>query len=248
MISIKTIRLLICVTYTFILLGCRSDLKKTTQIDGFSSTNEIKRTVEYNLTQTYPKDETPTSTISTSTVSPKSTSTGYPIIATFPKCPAFDTLLPYPDTPDNYIGHHYDLDRLPDGLTIEYPDGLWWWRAPDDISVDYILRNDNQIMVWLKRLICRDPIDLYWEIIDVIALPPLNEDEEIGSTCFKGGIMTDISAIGTFYDKSPLITINDVTGWQLTNLRFAWHINTNELRFIEDSVDGLVCLKLTGRG
>jgi hypothetical protein len=246
--STRIIHLLFYFAFAFLLLGCRSERIITTQIDGFVVTADSNGTLEYQPNLTPSKVATSNKPITTSTFSPRPTSTGYPIIATFPKCPAFDTQLPNPDTPDNYLGHHFDGLRLPEGLTRIFPDGYWWWRAPEDISVDFILRNDNLIMVWLERLICRDPIDLYWEIIDVITLPPLNEDEEIGSTCYKDGIMTEISVIGTYHEKSPLITINDVTGWQLTNLRFAWRINTNELRFIEDSTNGLICLKLIGRG
>jgi len=161
-------------------------------------------------------------------------------------CPpfSFDTALPNPDVPDNYIGRHYDWRALPTGLRRAF--GVFI-EGPPDYAWSGMLKN-NEEMYWLQRLICRDAKGAaYYEIRDALVLPRIGKDQTRADACKAGGNdIRWIIAFGKYDEKKPPIPIGESRGWKFYEVDFAWRIDTQAEKFIQLFTEDLECIKYVG--
>jgi hypothetical protein len=193
------------------------------------------------------------------TITPLLTRTPYPPTKTPIPCPPFsiDTELPEPDIQENYIGRHYDVHKLPEGLQWESSSIIRDYSGQLEYSFTRLTWDNNRQMFWLKDNICYDSQGKsFSEIIDVIASPPLEGNETITSWCFEESeLIPDIIAIGTYDLSQPIIEIGErepgkpYVGWQYNHIVFAFQIDMERDKFIELDTTDLLCLEYQyGRG
>jgi len=194
-----------------------------------------------------------TSTMQSTPMTKTQTPTTFIIVTDTPDvCPPFEfnTELPDPDLPENYIGYHLNSRELPSGL--EYSGG----RSLRDESQEYVLVIDefiwheNRHLFLLQKLICRDESGTpYFEVVDALATPPLSGDETVPWVCFKGDTEVNFASGFGVYDKSlPKETIGDYQGWPYTKLIFLYSIDFAAQQLHELDVEGVKCLEGGGMG
>jgi hypothetical protein len=188
---------------------------------------------------TYPRRKTPTSTSS-----PKPSNTSI----TCPPNP-FDHDLPDPNLPENYIGRHYDLRDLPQGL--EHVGG-------SIIGDPYIgprfglskmkWQLDRSVLYWLERLVCRDSQGFpYMEIVDAIATPPLSDLLTEAGACFQDdNEVKTVIAFGVYDQEAPFETINGYLAKPYPEIVFAFRVDYEAAKFVELEPDSLMCLEPPG--
>lgn len=155
---------------------------------------------------------------------------------------------PDPDIVEGYIGRHYDTLNLPEGL-----ENIGGSMILQGNSLEYGMTElkwtENRRMWWLEKLVCRSRTRAYFEIVDVIASPPLYEDETVTYVCFPGDEKLPITAaVGTFDKNSPVVVINGDVGRVYDEIRFAMYLNIETKELIPVSTEGVVCLALIGLG
>ena len=188
-------------------------------------------------TQSPARTKTPTNTV------PAPTNTFLP-------CPPYplDYDLPDPDIPENYIGRHYDLHNLPQG--IEHLGGsiIRDKSSAHELAISRFAWQQDRRLYWLEKLVCQDKKQAYFEIVDAIATPALSGEETEATTCFQDDIVVNtIVALGRYDKSAPLVTINESTGWLYTQIIFAFRIDFTFEEFILLEPESLVCLQDQGR-
>lgn len=197
--------------------------------------------------------KTPTAEIVkfTQTSIPAHTSTLTTFTSTSLPCPPFplDTELPNPDIPENYIGRHYDLHNLPQGLEDIGGSIIRDKNNFHELAISKLTWQQDRILYWLEKLVCRNQKQAYFEIVDAIASPPLLGDERGAWVCFQNDEKVDsVIALGYFDEKTPLVTIDQYTGWLYTKIVFAFRIGFEAEKLIILEPENLVCLQDRGRG
>jgi hypothetical protein len=155
-------------------------------------------------------------------------------------CPpfAFDTTLPDPQNPEQYIGRHFDSNYPPDGLKI-LSAGLLENHSYSLMSV----KAQDRDMLWIEKLVCRDTRGApYWEIADALTPPSLdgNKQEVVASLCFQGERQIPfVIAYGHYDPSKPASTvIKDYKGWPV-QVEKAWEMNE---KFIPLGTESLTCV------
>lgn len=192
----------------------------------------------------------PTSTataLPTSTTTPASTST--------PEgCPTwdYDTEVPDPDFPKNYIGMHLNFRDLPgdmewSGVRIirdghpEYSHELIWTHAG---------WKDNREINFLQKFICHDESGKsYSVVVDAFATPVLTGEEFTGA-CFNGNTKLDAVGFG-YFDDSITILIGDYYGYPSTEIIYLYYVDFEAEKFVfldADDFDELICIEDPGPG
>ena len=173
-------------------------------------------------------------------------------------CPPFkfESELPDPDIPENYVGYHLNYDELPLGLkylggTLLRGEKQLWESTKDwKWAITDLGWHGNRRLILLEKFVCRDEYGhAYFEIVDVIETPILSGNETIPWVCFAGETEVPFSGGLGFYDDSvPIETIGGYQGWPYTKLLFLYTIDFEKGKFTQLDVDGLQCLEDRGRG
>lgn len=157
-----------------------------------------------------------------------------------PACPpfAFDTVVPIPDVPANYISRHYDLRNLPQGIK-GYTSGL---LETDTYSWAHV-QVQNRDMYWIQKLVCRDASGQpYWEIVDAITLPIMDAQahEVTVDLCFQGDQDLPFAiAYGPYDPNKPAASVvAHFVGWPI-QVKAAWQMKD---KFIPLNPKGLTCM------
>ena len=194
---------------------------------------------------------TPTSTLANTSTPTRSlptfTSTPLP-------CPLFplDMDLPDPDIPENYVGRHYDMHNLPQGLEDQGGYIIRDKNNKHELAIQELAWQEDRILYWLEKLVCRVKKDdgvgqAYFEIVDAITSPPLSGDEIGEWTCFQNDEEVDyVNALGYFDEETPVVTIGEYTGWLSTKIVFAFRIDFETEKLVILDPENLVCLKDRG--
>jgi len=155
-------------------------------------------------------------------------------------CPPFpfDTDLPHPDTPEQYIGRHYD--------SVNPPAGINGWSAgllADDSYSWAHVSIQNREVYWVQKMVCRDSSGkAYWEIVDALVLPKLdpNADEVSTDLCFsRKKRIPFVIAYGAYDPAKPSApVIYNFIGWPM-QVKNAWEIDE---KFVPLETENLTCL------
>ena len=242
------------IVVTSLLISCRGTMAETA---AYTTPTQVKSLIPQTIT---PDQMTlPTSDAVIPTNTPFPTRTPYSPTNTPIACPPFsmDTELPVPDIPENYIGRHFDVYELPDGLNWESSSVIRDYSGQLEYDFTRLKWDNNRQLFWLKEHICYDQQGkAYSEIIDAIASPPLQGDETITSWCFEESeLIPHIIAIGTYDPSQPIIEIGEqpdgrpYVGWQYNHIIFAFRVDMERGKFIELDTTDLFCLEYPyGRG
>lgn len=150
----------------------------------------------------------------------------------------YDTALPTPDEPANYIGHHYNERSL--------PAGLFWlgsgMLAPANYSYTHIKWHE-QDMYWIQKLNCKDANGTpNWGIVDVLTMPVLNQQahEVVTDVCFTGNTKESfVIAYGTYNPGQPVSEIRpNIKGWPMT-VKEAWQMKNT---FVPLNLASITCI------
>lgn len=186
------------------------------------------------------------------TKTPTTTWTPHPPTNTPIPCPPFslDTKIPQPDLPENYIGRHYDLRNLPEGLEELGGSITRDQSGTHEFAVNSFAWKENRTLYWLEKLMCRDQDGMpYFEIVDAIATPPLKGDETDAWVCIQDDREVDFwVALGRYDPSTPEITIRGFTGWPYAEILFAFQLDFENGRFNELDPTGWICLEDHGVG
>jgi hypothetical protein len=133
----------------------------------------------------------------------------------------------------SYVGLRYQGGKMPKG--IQQTAG--WTVGPEtepgrSYGVSYV-RQGNQKMLWLERLVSRDRSgNPTWEIIDAINLPRFNPGEELAppSCKLKGVADPELIALVKYEDKEI---------WR--NIRQAWRANRRTRKIEVIPPTNIVC-------
>ncbi len=205
-------------TFTPFPTATRSPRTPTPLPPGYESTAAI-------LTSTY----APTSTlVPTETITPRA--------ACSPG--TFDTTVPGPDAPEQFIGKHYDPNNPPIGMK---------WLGTGSLGTNDSRWTHVQVqgrdMYWIEKIACRDSSGQpYWEIADALALPVLNTQahQVVVNLCFNGARqLTSVVAYGSYDPSQPAAPVSGgVTGWPVQVIS-AWQMKD---RFTPIGAQGLTCV------
>jgi hypothetical protein len=157
-----------------------------------------------------------------------------------PACPpfTFDITVPSPDTPEQFIGKHYD--------SVNPPTGMKGWTAglmQDDAYSWAHVNVLNRDMVWIQKLVCRDTRGVaFWEIVDALTLPRMDvQSHEVAvDQCFKGEQQIPyVVAYGTYDPSKPVVpVIKALVGWPV-QVKGAWELKE---KFIPLGLQDLTCM------
>ncbi len=150
----------------------------------------------------------------------------------------YDETVPAPDAPEEFIGKHYQQEKLPPEIQLLDSGSLeegWNWLH---------VRVQNQEMYWIQKIACgEDKDEPYWEIADALTLPQLNTEanEVVVDLCFYNmRRLTNIIAYGVYDPSIPAApVINNVVGWPVRVIS-AWEM---QQRFVPIGARQLTCVQ-----
>jgi hypothetical protein len=208
---------LLCIIILFFEVGCHSNTNVTPAI---SSSN-----IE-------PTSSSPSVLPPTNNPSPIKTIIPSPT-KTHVSCPPFelDNEIPDPNTPENFIGRRFSRLKKPEDMKFLLGSVI---RGPGEYSVHEVISGQTLHMFWLEKLVCRNNQGKdFYEIVDVITLPPLAKNEMVvASYCSVGGQMDpEIIGLGEY----------ECGNLQLSTINKAWRINRQEGKFEPLSTENISC-------
>jgi hypothetical protein len=186
----------------------------------------------------------PTETMTQATVTLTETTAKPAMVIQYPtKTPTcfptpFDAELQNPASLQDSVG--YIFRDLPEYLELQMGAVI---LGRGDYGLSEVVREDGSHMLWFEKVACRDADSkAYWEILDVIELPPLADNEEL--------VIWYCRLAGEDDTDPELVVIgNCEPGVQyLTQVNMAWRLNrqTNQIETIP--TEGIECLRDTGEG
>lgn len=154
-------------------------------------------------------------------------------------CPPFnfEPSLPNPETPEAYIGRHYDTRSTP-GLKMNYGAAIGNQTDRGEYNLEEI-ETTRYKMFWFEKLVCRNQQGhAFFEISDVIVLPPIKPNEIVVMLgCKQGGKYDEaIVAVGDFKEREVL----------LSNLSHVWRANRSTGKLEVISPEGITCERMIG--
>ena len=161
----------------------------------------------------------------------------------------FETELPDPDVPENYIGRYF-------GAGPTFPEELTFLTATcigSNCSHGVVeVKKENTFLFWIDENICHDEHGRVKDIIvDAIETPPLKKTEMHSPNSFcwdQNGRLYNVFAIGRFNHEAPSIHIdelwNHAKGWYLEEIYFAVRIDTATMRFVGITDSDIACAYL----
>jgi hypothetical protein len=150
----------------------------------------------------------------------------------------FDTTVPSPDTPEQFIGKHYDQGSPPNEIKWLANGSL----GTNDRSWAHVRVLDRE-MYLIQKIACRDANGLpYWEIADALTLPMMDiQAHEVAvDLCFNGSRrLANVIAYGSYDPSQPAApVVSGLVGWPV-QVKSAWEMKD---RFIPIGAQGLTCL------
>jgi hypothetical protein len=178
-------------------------------------------------TTTITLTESPNPTITkqpTNTILPTSTSIA---------CPPFeiDHEVPEPNTPENYIGRHYDVLNLPNKLEFHQGTSI---LGEGNYGFTIITSAETLQMIWFEKLIClNNKGKTFDEIIDATVLPTYSEKDTLGYW---------YCSINEVADPEIIALGESQCGVQyLLNIKQAWRLNRQTEKIETVSTENIVC-------
>jgi len=227
--------------FFLLMTACNSHQTQTPMVDV-----AIKPTALEVILATEPTTPTfqPTETMAQATVTLTETEAKPVTVIQYPtKTPAcspspIGAELQNPVSLQDYVG--YVFGDLPEYLQLQMGAVIF---GQGDYGLKEVVSEDGSHMLWFQKVVCRDADSRpYWEILDVVELPPLSDNEElvIWYCRLAGEDDTDpeLVAIGNY---EPGIQT-------LTKVNMVWRLNRQTHQIETMPTEGVECLRDTGEG